>query len=356
MILFILPSFAGGGAERVLLNLLIQLHHRGRDVQLIVLNSNGPLKKMIPKEIVCYNLHSLTLRKAIFPLILKINLLKPKVVFSTLSYVNLLLIFIRFLLPNKFLLFAREANLPSISISNNKFPTFMNFVYRRLYRYADKIICTSLRMKSEFIEHFDIPEKKLFLLSNPVDENLIRQMSAKKLDIDKSNICFVASGRLVYQKGFERLLKLFSELDNNNLRLYILGEGPMKNDLAQIIKKLDIQHKAFLVGFCDNPWQWYANADIFLLSSRWEGMSNAALEALSCGTPVIATSDSGGIAELAKKANIGAVTVVDTEDSFKLEMSLVEKNITTQLPRPSLLPKNFRLDNVVNELEEWLNN
>ena len=180
MILFILPSFAGGGAERVLLNILIQLHHRGSNVQLIVFNRDGPLRKMLPEEIVCHNLNSLTLRKALFPLILKIHLLKPKVIFSTLSYVNLSLIFIRFFIRAKFLIFAREANLPSISISNNKFPTFMNFIYRRLYQYADKIICSSLRMKNELIEHFDISEKKLFILPNAVDEDLIRKMATKK--------------------------------------------------------------------------------------------------------------------------------------------------------------------------------
>ena len=50
MILFILPSFAGGGAERVLLNILIQLHYRGANIQLIVFNKDGPLVKMLPKE------------------------------------------------------------------------------------------------------------------------------------------------------------------------------------------------------------------------------------------------------------------------------------------------------------------
>jgi len=355
MILFVLPSFAGGGAERVLLNILIQLHHRGANVELIVFNRSGPLIRMLPEDISCHNLNSMSLRNALFPLIRKIKKLKPKVIFSTLSYVNLSLIIIRFLIRQKFLIFAREANLPSISISNNKFPNFMNFLYLRLYQYADKIICSSLRMKNEFIENFKIPEEKLFVLPNAVDEDWIRKMASSKLEIDKGNILFVASGRLVYQKGFERLLKIFNELDNDNLKLYILGDGPMKHDLSRMIKKLNIESKAFLVGFCENPWKWYANADVFLLPSRWEGMSNAALESLSCGTPIIATASSGGISELAKETNIGDVIVVDDEDLFKIEMSAAVKKNINQLPRQSMLPKNYRLDNVVLQIEEWLN-
>jgi glycosyltransferase involved in cell wall biosynthesis len=84
-------------------------------------------------------------------------------------------------------------------------------------------------------------------------------------------------------------------------------------------------------------------------------MSNAALESLSCGTPIIATASSGGISELAKEANIGDVIVVDDEDLFKIEMSAAVKKNINQLPRQSMLPKNYRLDKVVLQIEEWLN-
>jgi glycosyltransferase involved in cell wall biosynthesis len=97
-----------------------------------------------------------------------------------------------------------------------------------------------------------------------------------------------------------------------------------------------------------------ANADAFLLSSRWEGMSNMALEALSCGTPVIATVASGGIQELANKTDYGSVTIANTDQEFQQKMNRVRKNTNIIVPRDSLLPDAYKIDNVINKIEKWI--
>ncbi len=352
MILFVLPNFSGGGAERATLNLLIQLYHQGYSLKLVVFDTCGPLSNMIPQGMNVQSLNSSTLRKSIIPLIREIYLLQPKVIFTTLSYINLFLIFASFFIPGKFSIWAREANLPSISLPNNKYPHLMRLGYLWLYRYADRVLCTSYRMKNEFVADFHVPSRKISILPNPIDEQFIRKMSLTSIKLACNDICFVAAGRLVRQKGFDRLLQWFAQLDSDKSKLYILGEGPMEESLKSIAVSLDIVDRVFFVGFCNNPWNWIANADVFLLSSRWEGMSNVALEALSCGTPIIATVESGGILELAERAGKKAVTVATTELEFQQKMNEVGKNMDTTRPRNSILPDIYRIYNVINEIKK----
>ena len=351
MIIFLLPCFSGGGAERVVLNLLTGLHRRGYPVGIIVFNKNGPLLSMVPVDVPIYNLYTLTLKRSIGPLIKKLRQLKPKVVFSTLGYINVTLLIISWLLPRKTKIWIREANLPSISLPNNSKPKLMHYLYRFLSPKADKLICTSMRMKNEFISNFSVSESMIEVLSNPVDVELIRKSSLPIRYFDNGGVRYVASGRLIFQKGFDRLLHWFSELDNKKSTLVILGDGNSRIDLIQLSNQLNLQGRVKFVGFCDNPWQWYAGADVFLLPSRWEGMPNVALESLACGTPVIATKESGGIKEIVENDDI---IVVNSEKQFVDAMNKVDMKDKSFIFN-SLLPNRFRKENVVSIVEGWLN-
>jgi glycosyltransferase involved in cell wall biosynthesis len=351
MIIFLLPCFSGGGAERVVLNLLTGLHRRGYSVGIIVFNKNGPLLSMVPVDVPIYNLYTLTLKRSIGPLIKKLRQLKPKVVFSTLGYINVTLLIISWLLPRKTKIWIREANLPSISLPNNSKPKLMHYLYRFLSPKADKLICTSMRMKNEFISNFSVSESMIEVLSNPVDVELIRKSSLPIRYFDNGGVRYVASGRLIFQKGFDRLLHWFSELDNKKSTLVILGDGNSRIDLIQLSNQLNLQDRVKFVGFCDNPWQWYAGADVFLLPSRWEGMPNVALESLACGTPVIATKESGGIKEIVENDDI---IVVNSEKQFVNAMNKVDMKDKSFIFN-SLLPNRFRKENVVSIVEGWLN-
>ena len=132
MLLFILPLFSGGGAERVTLNLLAELHLRDHLVSIVVFNRTGRLLSMVPDEVPIYDLGTDSLKKSIIPLIRMIRILKPKVVFSTFGYINVALLAAYWVLPKKTSIWVREANLPSISLQNNHYPKLMMFLYRIL--------------------------------------------------------------------------------------------------------------------------------------------------------------------------------------------------------------------------------
>jgi len=347
-VLFILPTLSGGGAERVVINMLVEMHKRGCLVCLVVFEHKGALVPILPDDLPVYNLDTISLRKSLFSLTYKIRCLKPKIIFSTFGYVNVALLAIRWLLPQGSNIWLREANLPSISLKNNSHSWLMHLGYRWLYPMANRVLCTSLKMQDEFLNIFKTPPSKISLLFNPVDEHLIRSKVEEGVRCNTDIVSFVASGRLTYQKGFDRLLYWFANLDNKNSRLTVLGEGYMDSELRLLADDLNISDRVDFLGFCDNPWQAYAMADVFLLSSRWEGMPNVALEALACGTPVIATSESGGIAEVAEQSVRGAVTVVDAESGFELMMrSVLPRSNFSK--RDSLLPEKYQLHVVVDE-------
>ena len=352
MIIFLLPYFSGGGAERVTLNLLIELHNRGHLVEIIVFNRGGPLLSMLPNDISIHSIDKRSLKHSIIPLVKKLRQLNPKVIFSTLGYINIALLSVRWLLPRKTKIWIREANLPSISLPNNSYSKLMTFLYKSLYRKADKLICTSKRMKYEFISDFLVPKSIIEILPNPVDVDKIRTSFLPVKRFDKGGVCYVASGRLTFQKGFDRLLFWFSKLENKNSTLVILGDGSLKDELIRESELLGLQDIVNFIGFCDNPWQWYAGADVFLLPSRWEGMPNSALEALACGTLVIATEESGGIAEITTR-NQGEITITTGSRQFIQAMNKIKiKEKSAKFD--SLLPEAYTQENVVSIFKEWL--
>ena len=353
MIIFILPQFSGGGAERVTINLLTELHDRGYSVGIIVFNQVGPLMSMVSNDIPIYNLGTLTLKSSIIPLVKKLRQLNPKVIYSTLGYINVALLAIQWLLPRKTEIWIREANLPSISLPNNSQSKLMPILYRLLYRKSNRLICTSIKMRDEFIFDFKVPKRIIGILPNPVDVEAIRISALQMKRFDKGGVCYVAAGRLVFQKGFDRLLCWFSELEDKKSTLTILGDGNLKDELAKEAELLNLQDRVIFLGFCNNPWQWYAGADVFLLSSRWEGMPNSVLEALACGTPVIATEESGGIKEVTDDSETNSVNIATNSQEFIEFMNDVniKKN---RLLCKSLLNEKYKKENAVFIIERWL--
>jgi glycosyltransferase involved in cell wall biosynthesis len=355
MILFILPQLSGGGAERVFINLVIELHQRDRSVNLVVFDKKGPLLHLIPDEIKIYDLGTKKLRKSVIPLIRFIHKHKPNVVFSTFGYINILLLAVRWALPNNTKIWLREANLPSLSLPNNPNPSLMNFLYRKFYQKSDKLVCTSNKMKNEFTSNYSVPSSIINILPNPVNVEEIKSLATPIKIFDMGGVCFVCSGRLTYQKGFDRLLLWFSKIDNHLSTLVIIGDGDLKHELMQKSVDLNIQHRVNFVGFCDNPWKWDAGADAFLLPSRWEGMPNSVLESLACGTLVIATAEAGGIAEICVNEDSDSITIAYSEEEFIKAMNNTI-HIKGSIALNNLLPEIYFMKNVVNQIENWLEN
>ncbi len=336
---FVLPSFAGSGAERVLLNLLTGVLDRGANARLIAFTPDGPLRPQVPDASAPIILHRPRLRSAIVPLVRTLRQLRPGAVFSTLGYVNLALAAARPWLHRDTRLVLREANLPSLSLPNTPWPVAFRLGYRRLYPRADLVLATSDRMAQEFRRDFGLSAERLAILPNPVDVGTIRSAAASSVRHPGPGLRFVAVGRLVHQKGFDRLIPTMGQLPETT-HLTILGDGPDREALAGLVAEADLAERITFAGYRADAPRFLAGADALLLPSRWEGMPNAALEALACGTPVIATPEAGGLAEVAAETNGGAVVLAKAGDVFAATAASMSPRADAGL-RASLLPGRY---------------
>jgi len=351
-IVFVLPSFAGGGAERVMISLANGLDRSRFAPSMIVLDSDGPLRDSVANDIAVIDLRQKRLRHAIKPLVAAVREFNPYAVVPTMGYLNLGILMNRKKIGANTKIIVREANEVDATIKAIKVPFLGKFLYRYHYPRADRVITPTLGIAADFRDRWRVPPENLSVLRNPVDVDWLRGMAGMAQREPGDGLRFVASGRLVDQKGFDRLIEWLIEMPSNT-HVTVFGEGPLSGALRHLSQKLAVSSKIRFAGFVNNPWVTYAGADAFLLTSRWEGMSNASLEALAVGTPVIGVPQAGGLGEVAKQAAPGAVTLADPGPKFIDAMARTEKKPLGEL-RASLLPDVYSLKRVTKQFEEIL--
>ncbi len=322
--------------------------------RLIVLDGRGPLAALVPRGMAVRDLGRARLRSAVGPLLGAVRAEKPDIVVATLGYLNLAILALRPAFPGRPRIFVREANMPERSVAAFALPALGRLAYRMLYPRADGVLCNARAVADALERGFFVPRRLIHLLDNPIDEDGLRGHAAPAVRVPGPGARFVAAGRLMHQKGFDRLIDVMATMPEK-CHLTILGDGPERGALEAQIARLNLASRVRLAGFVSEPWAHFAGADAFLLPSRWEGMANAALEALACGTRVIAAPEAGGIAEIfaADGTASSATIVVPWGAEFAAAMRAVAPDPCTT-PRASLLPARFSLGRVVRRFESVL--
>jgi glycosyltransferase involved in cell wall biosynthesis len=204
----------------------------------------------------------------------------------------------------------------------------MRPLIKRLYPEADLVVANSKGVKKDLEDNFGLSPEKVKVIYNGCDTEGINELAAEPLEDGWHEIfkhpVLIASGRLAPAKGHRQLLRIFSRLKKTrpDLRLVILGEGGCKAALLALARRLELRvfdadqgpfqsgpHDVYFPGFVSNPYKFIARARLFVFPSLWEGLPNALIEAMACGTPVVSADCPGGPREiLAPDTPFDAVT------------------------------------------------
>ena len=312
-ILFLIRNLQGGGAERSFLNILTNLDRQRFELHLVLWRHTGAYLDAIPADV---PLHIFPASRSfvftrhiqnIRALASVIESVQPDVLLSFLDGSNVLSLETKLVKKPDCAFVISQRNNLSVSFERRYeyrgYRRWLKMAYVRwLYPKADHIISLSHGVKTDLVENFGMPSNKITPIHNPIDIQTIIEKSTEPNSYPwdrQANRVVIAVGRLHEQKGYFDLIEAFSRLEMDQpVKLVILGEGELRGQLDDLIASKGLQNDIWMPGFIDNPWAYMRDADVFVLSSHWEGFGNVIVEAMACGTPVLATDCDYGPREI----------------------------------------------------------
>lgn len=337
-LLLLIPNLSGGGAERVALHLQRNLDPVHFETIVGILSEQGEYKAALAPD--RYHvaggpwLRSLaetcpkdSVRRGFFHVPLMTSLVRkhrPDIVMTLMADMAIPFAAVRAISPRertKIRWIVREANnthrVVSEAIANRPFRNFINHAIKRTYSTADLVVTPCEGVARGLIENYGLRREKIAVVANPVDLTAIRAAAAEPPAIELPKRFIVAAGRLAKQKGFDLLLRAFASSRWPSHHLVILGEGSERASLEKLARDLSIAERLHLPGFVANPWSVFSRADLFCLSSRWEGLPNVLIEAMACGTPVVAADCPYGTSEIVRNGVNGIVVRADAWQALR---------------------------------------
>ncbi len=313
---FLIANLYGGGTERVIISLAKKFTELGNNVSIITLEKGKDYEINEKIELLILSNYedkkNGVLKKVFYFTIQLINFVKfmrnnnIKIVLSFLERSNLVNVLSRLFIRHTAICNTRINLSEGYSKDNG---LLKNIIFSKIIKITGKlsclIICNSEGIKSDLIKNFKLHPGKIKVINNPCDLKTIAEMRSKKIDSKLNDIflkgpVIINIGRLEKQKSQWFLVRAFHLIKAkvSNIKLIILGTGPEKDNLVNIIRKMNLEDHVYMLGFQKNPYSFLARSKVFVLSSLWEGFPNVILEAMACGLPVVSFDCKSGPREI----------------------------------------------------------
>jgi glycosyltransferase involved in cell wall biosynthesis len=311
------PSLRGGGAERVMVNLARGFVERGLRVDLVLARAEGPYLSQVPKEVRVVDLGARRVLYSLPGLVRYLRRERPQAMLSTLSHANIIALWARKLARVPTRLVVREANTVSVETANVPAlkAKLMPHLIKTFYPWADAIVANSRGVAEDLMKLTGLPPDNIKVIYNPVVTPELFAKAEEPLDHPwfrpGEPPVVLGVGRLTQQKDFPTLIRAFALVRKERpARLMILGEGEERPKLEALVRELGMEEDVALPGFVENPYKYMKRAAVFVLSSKWEGLPTALIEALALGIRVVATNCPSGPEEVLEGGKWGRLVPV----------------------------------------------
>jgi glycosyltransferase involved in cell wall biosynthesis len=318
-----------GGAERVIANLANGFAQKGLNVDLVLIQAEGNFLKSLHPNIRVINLDvesaevswswrlptSFQSTGSLLKLVKYLKRERPPVLLSATHYINEVAILAK-----------RMANVPTrvivsehthLSVEAQQVEQMSAklapWTARFLYPWADGIVAVSEGVASNLRQLTGLKPDAIQVIYNPVISAETYQQAQLEVShpwfLDKEVPIVLGAGRFVRQKDFPTLIRAFAQVRQQRpARLVILGNGRDRDKLESLVNELNIAEHVWMPGFMENPYAYLEKADVFVLSSIWEGLPTVLVEAIALKTPVVSTNCPSGPAEILKGGDYGILT------------------------------------------------
>jgi len=309
LILLLVPRLDGGGAQRVVALLAKHLSSRSYELHLgaLLAPEAGTHPAEFPPQVTLHGFQARRVRAAAGPLLRLIRRLRPELILSSMAHLNFLVLLLRPFFPASTRVMVRQNATVSAALAFGGLPFYTRLLYRLLYPRADRVICQSQAMADDLANGLRIPAARLAILPNPIEVDALRAHGARTSNPAGESACWsgpgphlLAIGRLAPEKGFDLLLHALTAVRERFplAELALVGAGKEEAALRALAKALGLEGSVHFTGEVAQPAVFFPSTDLFVLSSRHEGLPNALLEAAAAGLPLVSTPASGGVVAL----------------------------------------------------------
>jgi glycosyltransferase involved in cell wall biosynthesis len=347
-IAFFLPSVRGGGAQRVIVNLIQGIVRRGEPVDLALAMADGVFLDHLPPEVRVVDLGGRRLLGGFLPLARYLRRERPRVLISSMSHANLLALWAARLAGGATPVMVTVHN--TMSESAGAGWGLEQRLLRTFYPWADWIVAVSRGAADDLARTTGLPRERVEVIYNPVITPAILAQAGRAPDHPwygpGQPPVVLGVGRLTRQKDFFTLVRAFAELRRRRpARLIILGEGEDRPGLEALIAELGVGGDVALPGFRDDAPAYMARSALFVLSSAWEGLPTVLIEAMAAGTAVVSTDCPSGPREILQGGRLGALVPVGDAPALAGAMERALDAGGAKLPPDAL--REFTLDAAV---------
>ena len=354
-----LAHTAIGGVQRVLIDIANGLAKLGCNVDIVCDTIDGPMLEQLSPEVNRFELGASGARKQVLPLARYLRSRKPFAILAATELFNVVALLAKWIARSPVRLAMSSHTVPSAIAKNATRPAhrLLPRLIRIFYPFADEIIAVSDGVAKDVASLGHFPETCITLIPNPIDIDRVRTLGSERPQhpwFKDGTKIILGAGRFVpFTKNFEGLIQAFSKIQHRtDARLVLLGDGPERKNLETLIAEQGLNERVSLPGNLTNPYTEIAAADVFCLSSRWEGFGVVLVEAMAVGTPIVSVDCPGGPRGILKGGTLGALVPPDDIDALADALLDTLENPTQPVPDTELAP--YRQEVVARQYKDVL--